>query len=356
MKKILGLFLFFLPVIANAQEIKLGVLPPLTGPFAELGDDCRRGVEVAVSSLAPGNKIGDREIKLIYGDSQADPKIGINEYKKLTEQDKVLAVVAIRGTICLPLNPISSQKHIPLLCGSGHPNFHSGNEYAHQSWPLTKVEGGMLAEHVLSDNVKKIAIITGEDDWLLSLTTNFIDRFKSKAGEVIASEQVLATDYDFNSLLTKIRAKKPEGLFVNLSLAQGPVIVKRARELGIKAPVYSNFWLAQDSALKSAGPAIEGMTFPEAVLDYPNFNQALASLANPKKPSGATISCLASTAAVLIALKQNSSISNSEQLQQELLKLKKIDVLDVSIPVENRHFLFPMAIKQIKDSKVVKIK
>lgn len=338
---------------ALSQEIRIGVLPTLTGPFADLGDDCRRGVQAAVDTLAPDRKIGQRELKMFFGDSQADPKIAVNEFKKLTEQDKVLAVVATRSSVCLPLNPISLQKHVPLLCASGHPNFATENDYAYQSWPLTDVEGRSLADHVMFENVKKIAIITGEDEWLLSYTAKFKEHYQ---GEVISSEQILGTDYDYNSLLTKIKAKKADGLFVNLSLAQGAVVIKRARELGFKIPIYSNFWSGEESALKSGGVSMNGVTYTEAALDYPKFNEALAKLPKPKKPSGITISCFSSMVAVIKTIEKNNSISTVDEMQKGLLSLGKAEALDVSIPIENRRFFYPMAIKQIKEGAVVKIK
>ena len=339
---------------ANAEEIRIGVMPSLTGTFAELGEDCRRGAEVAAKALAPDNKIGGKELKLIYGDSQADPKVSVSEFKKLTEQDKVLAIVTMRSRICLPLNPISKQKHVPLICGSGHPNFHSGSDYAHQSWSLTETEGGILADHVISKGIKDIAIITGEDEWLLSLSTKFTERYEAQGAKVAVSETMLTTDYDANSLLTKIRSKNPSALFINLTLAQNPIVIKRARELGFTIPIFTNFWAGDESSIKSAGAAIEGISYPEAELDYPKFIAALNTFPKPKKPSGATISCFASTAAALLAAK-NNELKTSEDMQKALLELKMIEALDVSIPVNNRRFMFPMVIKQVRQGKVLKL-
>ena len=341
-------FLFFILLFINtclAEELKIGVLPTLSGQFADIGDDCRRGVEVAA-------KFSKAPIKLIFGDSQSDPKIGISEFRKMVEQDKVLAVVGNRSNICMPLNPISKKKQVPLFCTSGHPEFTSQNEYAHRAFPAADRDAATLGDYLLSNNIKDVAVVTGEDEWLLSVSTKFKEYFISKGGSISVDESLLSSEYDASSLLTRIRKKNPQALFLNLSLSQSAVMIKRAKELGLGMQLISNFWSSQKSVIEAAGEAINGVIFTEIDLSYPALNSEILKLKNPKRPSAASVACYSALLAVITAANSNV-INNSQELQNAILKLKKIEGLDMKVEIENRQFLFPIVVKKIENAKVV---
>jgi branched-chain amino acid transport system substrate-binding protein len=75
----------------SAQEIKIGVLATLEGPFAVPGQDSMRGAELA---LAEANfTAGSKKITWIKASSNANPDVAVNATRKLIEQDKVDIVV-----------------------------------------------------------------------------------------------------------------------------------------------------------------------------------------------------------------------------------------------------------------------
>jgi branched-chain amino acid transport system substrate-binding protein len=76
---------------AGAQEIKIGVLATLEGPFAVPGQDSMRGAELA---LAEHNfTAGGKKITWMKASSNANPDVAVNATRKLVEQDKVDIVI-----------------------------------------------------------------------------------------------------------------------------------------------------------------------------------------------------------------------------------------------------------------------
>jgi branched-chain amino acid transport system substrate-binding protein len=74
-----------------AQEIKIGVLATLEGPFAVPGQDSMRGAELALSEA--NFTAGGKKITWIKASSNANPDVAVNATRKLVEQDNVDIVI-----------------------------------------------------------------------------------------------------------------------------------------------------------------------------------------------------------------------------------------------------------------------
>src|SRR5205823_5609911 len=77
------------PVATGAQDgpIRIGMLAPLTGPFAQVGKDMLNGAEQYLDEI--GRVAAGRPLELIVEDSEGNPSTALNKARKLVEQDKV---------------------------------------------------------------------------------------------------------------------------------------------------------------------------------------------------------------------------------------------------------------------------
>ncbi len=113
------------------QEVKIGVIYPLTGPGAAVGAELRNALELAadvINNGAPG--IADlpfsagkglpglkgAKIKLIFADHQANPQIGATEAERLITQEKVVAIVgAYNSAVTATASQVAERAGIPFL-------------------------------------------------------------------------------------------------------------------------------------------------------------------------------------------------------------------------------------------------
>ena len=72
---------------AQAEELRLGFIAPMTGPFAQVGKDMVDGFQMYLDEVK-GDFAG-ATVKLIVEDDQAKPDLGVTKAKKLVLQDKV---------------------------------------------------------------------------------------------------------------------------------------------------------------------------------------------------------------------------------------------------------------------------
>ena len=116
MKKILvaalALVLVMTASFAAADAIKIGVIGPLTGPYAQYGLAVEYGAKIAAEEISAK---GDIQLEILAEDDQGDGELGVNAYNKLLDdgvcrvdfevpQRAVTpgqSVVFYRGDVCL---------------------------------------------------------------------------------------------------------------------------------------------------------------------------------------------------------------------------------------------------------------
>lgn len=119
-------------VSAHAQqEIKIGVVYPLTGPGASAGAEMKNALELAADIINNGAKgvpnlpfsaggglpgMKGAKIKLVFGDHQGNPQVGATETERLITQEKVIAVVgAYNSNVTQTASQVAERYKVPFL-------------------------------------------------------------------------------------------------------------------------------------------------------------------------------------------------------------------------------------------------
>lgn len=85
----------FLGIAHAADTIKIGIVAPLTGSFADGGNEMARGVEMAVEELNAQGGLFGKKLEMIkggVGDFSAEKIVSVA--KKILNKDKVGCVIA----------------------------------------------------------------------------------------------------------------------------------------------------------------------------------------------------------------------------------------------------------------------
>ncbi len=121
---------FGTPAFAQQQEVRIGVIYPLTGPSASVGGELKNALEMAVDIINNGAKIRDlpfaaggglpglkgAKIKLVFADHQGNPQVGATEAERLISQEKVVAIVgAYNSAVTLTASQVAERYKIPFL-------------------------------------------------------------------------------------------------------------------------------------------------------------------------------------------------------------------------------------------------
>ena len=80
--------------LAQSGKIRVGLMLPYTGTFAQLGVAIENGVRMAINEQ--GGKLGGREIEWFKVDDESEPSKAIENANKLVQRDKVDVLI---GTV-----------------------------------------------------------------------------------------------------------------------------------------------------------------------------------------------------------------------------------------------------------------
>src|SRR6202142_856712 len=102
---------------AQAEELRIGFIAPMTGIFAQVGKDMVNGFQMYLDEH--GNKLGGMEGKFIIEDDQGKPDLGVPKAKKLILKDKVQmfvgGVLASTGYALAPVSTAEKPIYIPSI-------------------------------------------------------------------------------------------------------------------------------------------------------------------------------------------------------------------------------------------------
>jgi branched-chain amino acid transport system substrate-binding protein len=93
MKTVIGMTVACMAALAAdtalAQDIKIGVVTPLSGTYAGIGQQVRWGLELAAKEINDGGGVLGRKLQLFFEDEEANPAVATQKAEKLFQVEKV---------------------------------------------------------------------------------------------------------------------------------------------------------------------------------------------------------------------------------------------------------------------------
>ena len=228
------------------EELKIGGLLELTGGVATYGQSVKNAIDLAFEDQNKKGGVLGKQLKLITADNKSEAGESTAAITKLITQDKVIAVIgAVTSSNTKAAVPVSADNKIPLITPTATNatvtvnSDGSLNKWVFRSCFLDPFQGKVAADFVTHTlNLKKAAVfIDQSDDYSKGLAAEFKKVMESSGGTITDTENYVGKDKDFKSTLTRIKASNPEVIFVPGYYNEVGLIVKQARELGIKVPI-----------------------------------------------------------------------------------------------------------------------
>ena len=232
---------------ALAQELRIGFLNTTTGGGALIGKHMENGWKLGLEHQGwtkDGDKLGGVATKVFYADDQVKPDVGLKEVEKFLKQDKVQIVagviwsnvmmtiqkpifdakVAIVGTNAGP-SPLAGPLCNPLMVSTSW-----ANDDNHEA----------AGELVQRDGVKTVVALAPNYQAGKDSISGFSRFYK---GKILDTIYYKLGESDFQADLAKVRALKPEAVFLFAPGAMGIAFVKQWASSGLskEMKLYSAF-------------------------------------------------------------------------------------------------------------------
>ncbi|MED5621303.1 ABC transporter substrate-binding protein [Ideonella sp. BN130291] len=235
------------------QEIKIGVIYPLTGSLAAAGAEMRSALELAADIINNGAKgVGDlpfaaggglpnlkgAKIKLVFADHQGNPQIGSTEAERLISQEKVVALVgAYNSNVTATASQVAERNKVPFL----------NPESSSQSLTLR--------------GFKWFFRTTPHDEFFAHNAFEFLKEVEGKKNIKIASVATFSENTLFGNEASKLQSK--------MAGMQGYNIVKQ-----VSYPAKTTQLTSEVQTLKAANPTVLVQnSYSEAILSMKTYKE-----------------------------------------------------------------------------------
>jgi branched-chain amino acid transport system substrate-binding protein len=252
--------------IAQAKPLKVGLMLPYSGTFAQLGENITHAIEMYIAEK--GGKLGGREIQFVKVDDESKPELGPQNADRLIKRDAVdvligtvhsgvqMAIhkaVSESGTLCIVPNAGASAV-TRALCAK------NVFRASFSNWQPAYGMGLALGKR----GVKKAAWVTWDYAAGAEAGEGFKQGLEAGGGQVVANLTLKFPETNFQPLLAQIPGLGVEA--VGAFFAGGGAInfVKDYAAAGIKVPLCGSGFLTE-GVLGPQGAAAEGV---ETALHY----------------------------------------------------------------------------------------
>ncbi len=245
-----------------AGTVRVGVILPMTGAVAAYGQQTWSGIKLA-EKMYP--TVLGKKIKLILVDDKSDKVESANAASRLAKEEKVVAVIgAVASSNSLAAGPILEKAHIPMVSpASTNPLVTQGKHYIFRVCFIDPFQGKVAAVYARKVLHAKTAamLIDRAQDYCVGLANFFRKAFTKLGGKIVAVTYAQTGDQDFTAQLTAIKRKHPDVIYIPNYYTEDALILKQARELGIKAHFISGDGAQADALWKVGGKAVVGLAF-----------------------------------------------------------------------------------------------
>ena len=255
---LLAVFLFgiFVPwqnVCAEVKEVKIGIILPLSGSLAPIGQDMKNGAELFVETVNNSGGIKSLQgakINLVFADSTGKPDVGMSEAERLINREKVSALMgAFQSAVTYTSTEVAERYQVPYLTSVAvMPDITGrGFKYVFRNTTPSSLSTKMRTEFVAEMEKQygqgkryTIGQLNENSDWGMSYKRLYDAYVKDSGRTQVYGETYSYKITDATPLVVKLKNSKPDVLFLACYLSDGFLLHRGFAEHRVNTNIISS--------------------------------------------------------------------------------------------------------------------
>ena len=278
-----------------ADNIRIALAGPVTGPVAQYGDMQFIGAKMAIDRINAAGGVNDSQLEAVIFDDACDPKQAVAVANRIVNEDIQFVVGHLCSSSTQPASDIYEDEGILMItAASTSPDITSrGYELIFRTIGLDSLQGPTAGKYIAEQvKPKKVAVVHDKQQYGEGIATAVRDVLRENDIEVALFEGITAGDKDFSSLISKLRQSNVDFVYYGGYHPELGLILRQAREQGLQAKFMGPEGVGNTDISAIAGEAAEGMlvTLPKAFDEDPkNADLVKAFKDKNEDPSGAFV-------------------------------------------------------------------
>lgn len=245
----------------TVHTVKVGFSGPLTGAQASAGKDNQGGVVLAIERLnAQGIVIDGKPVQfsLLSEDDQGDPRSGVGVAQKLVDEKVSVVIGPYNSGVTIPASRIYNDAGIVALTVASNPKVtEQGFTYLYRVAASDTQLGGRMALFAARElHIKSVSIIDDRTAYGQGLANEFKFIARKHGIRILGHDYTNDKATDFTAILTSIKSRKPDAIFIGGYAPQGGPIKRQMRQLKMDAVLLGGDGICSPEMGRLAGEAL----------------------------------------------------------------------------------------------------
>ncbi|MGK9051360.1 ABC transporter substrate-binding protein [Xaviernesmea oryzae] len=313
---------------AAAQEtVKVGLILPMTGPFASTGRQVEAGVKAYMA--LNGDTVAGKKIEVVLRDDAGVADQTRRIAQELVVNDGVKMLMGFGLTpLAMSVAPVLNQAKIPAIITSATT---SAIMPQSQYYVRTSMAGPQSAVPVatwaVQNNLKRVVTLVSDYGPGIDIEQGFTNQFKKEGGTIVEAVRVPLANPDFAPFLQRVRDAKPDAVFAFVPSGVGSLFMKQFVERGLAEAgikLIGTGDITDDDLLNGIGPAAKGVItghFYSALHDSPEnkaFVEQVKKATNNMRPNFMSVGGYDAMALAYAALKKTEGDTDGTKLVEAM--------------------------------------
>jgi len=248
--------------VTQTGPIKIGHFASMTGAQATFGISTDNAIRLAIKQRNAKGGVKGRQIELKTIDDAGKQTEAATAVTRLINDYGAVAILGeVASSLSLAGGPIANKAQIPMISPSStNPDVTKVGPYVFRVCFLDDFQGWVVAKFA-HDNlkVKKVAILFDQAQAYSSGLADFFEQaFKDMGGEIAVKVGYTGGNLEISSQLQQLKSSGAEAIFLPGYYSDAATIIRKARDLGIKATFLGGDGWDSEELKKIAGQALDG--------------------------------------------------------------------------------------------------
>ncbi|WP_025917085.1 branched-chain amino acid ABC transporter substrate-binding protein [Herminiimonas sp. CN] len=248
-------------VAAQTTVVKIGHSGPLTGSQAFAGKDNENGLRLAIEELnakpitVAGKKI---TFELHSEDDQGDPKAGVGAAQKLIDGGVKFVVGPYNSGVTIPASRTYNEAGVVVATVASNPKItEQGYKSLFRVGASDTQMGAKMALYAAKElKLKVVAVVDDRTAYGQGAADEFTKQAKLSGLKVVAREFTNDKATDMSAILTNLKSKNVDAIFLGGYAPQGAPMARQMKQLGINAKLLGGDTICSAEMGRLGGDAV----------------------------------------------------------------------------------------------------
>lgn len=250
------------PLRAQPSRLRIGLMLPFTGTYAQLGRDIADAFRLNLAQH--GGRLGGREIEYVVVDDQSNPAIGAKLTEQLVRRERIDVLVGtVHSGVAVEMIPVVREAGVVTIIPNAGTDLATGPLCASNifrtsfsTWQTAYPMGRVMAER----RHKRAVFVSWRYRFGEETLAGFKEGYVAAGGQIDREFFLPFPSVEFPAILAEITALQPDAVFAFFAGSGAVKFVKDYAAAGLRGrvPLYGSGFLT-DGTLLAQAEAAEGI-------------------------------------------------------------------------------------------------